>query len=66
MAALTFNERFSIRLDKMLDEAIEKEKEILAAGKLMHEDYKFHSGQIQGLRTAKKLVVDADTELMKQ
>lgn len=66
MAALTFNERVSISTLKLIDQAIESEKDILAAGKLNYEDYKYRSGVIQGLRTAQKLVTEADSETLKQ
>lgn len=64
MAAQTFNERVSLRAAKALDEKIAAEKEILAAGKLDFEGYKWHTGIIQGLQTAKTLIAIADDEAM--
>lgn len=65
MAAQTFNERVSLQAAKALDEKVEAEKEILAAGQLDHLTYKWHTGIIQGLREAKKLIAIADDETMK-
>lgn len=64
MVAVTFNERLSVRADKALEDAIESEKEILAAGNLTFDNYRFHAGIIQGLRAARKAVAEANTEVM--
>jgi hypothetical protein len=65
VAALTFNERISLTASKALDEKIEAEKEILAAGQLDLDGYRKHTGVILGLREAKKLIAIADDEAMK-
>lgn len=65
MAVLTFNDRISLQAAIALDEKIEKEMEILGAGQLDHAGYKWHTGIIQGLREAKKLIAIADDEAMK-
>lgn len=65
MAVQTFNDRVSLSAARAIDEKIETEKEILAAGQLDFENYKKHTGIIQGLRDAKKLIVIADDEALK-
>lgn len=65
MAVLTFNDRISLQAGLAIDVKIESEREILAAGQLDHAGYKWHTGIIQGLREAKKLIAIADDEAMK-
>lgn len=65
--AFTFNEMLSIKAAKLIDEAIEAEKDILAAGNLANFDtYRFHAGIVQGLRVAKKAVETANDEIQRQ
>lgn len=66
MAVQTFNDRVSLSAAKAIDEKIETEKDILAAGQLDFEGYKKHTGIIQGLRDAKKLIALADDDELKR
>lgn len=55
----TFNERLEVFAQKAIDEQITHHTDIVVAGVADHDAYKFHTGNIAGLRKAKELLSQA-------
>lgn len=57
--AETFNQRLELLTQKFIDNAVVDITTDLQAGRMTHEDYKFATGRIHGLNTAKLLLNNA-------
>jgi hypothetical protein len=66
MAVQTFNDAIQDQSNRLIDLAIEDEKQKMAAGLMDLGEYKRSAGMVQGLLKAKALIEQAKTQLMRR